>query len=156
MNVLQKLRRVVGDVRAPADPMRLLDSWALAERLLVRLDVDADEAGLLCATRDIDGLDALVGRLEAPGAAAPAAPPAAIPPDTLDHALRAFRKRLKVMRLADESRLAGRRLTSGRVSEIDAIQPPTEFPPEVWRALAASGRLVHTGGGFYSLPPGRA
>ncbi|MBL8746813.1 MAG: hypothetical protein JNK58_10715 [Phycisphaerae bacterium] len=72
--------------------------------------------------------------------------------DELDKALRAFRKRLKVMRLADESRLGGRQLTKGRESEIDAIIPPHEFPDEVWRALAREGRLIHTGRGFYSLP----
>lgn len=158
MNPLQKLRQMVGEVRHPKDPMQILPSWQLIERLLQRMLVSPADAAHVCAQRDVAALDAIVTRLEGPaptsstGATPSADAPAELPKETLDHALRAFRKRLKVMRLADESKLAGRRLTSGRVSEIDAIQPPHEFPNEVWQTLARTGRLKHTGQGFYSLP----
>lgn len=153
MNALQKLRQVANEVRAPTDPMRILPSWRLIGRLLERMPVDRAEAARVCAARDGAALDAMVSRLE--GAMAPSNPAEAaadIPAEELEHALRAFRKRLKVMRLADESKLAGRRLTSGRVSEIDAIQPPIEYGEAVWKALARAGRLKHTGQGFYALP----
>ncbi|HHN77823.1 MAG TPA: hypothetical protein ENK11_03985 [Phycisphaerales bacterium] len=71
--------------------------------------------------------------------------------DEMAHALKAFRKRLKVLRLADESKLGGRYTSGGRKSKIDAIEPPREFGPEVWKALAKAGKLKDTGGGFYAL-----
>ncbi len=64
--------------------------------------------------------------------------------------MRAYTKRLKLARLADESRLGNRYTTGGRKSAIDAIIPPEEFPPEVWKALALAGKLRDTGGGFYA------
>ena len=71
--------------------------------------------------------------------------------ENLKRAMKAFRKRLKLQRLDDESRLGGRYVSSGRESKIDAIQPPNQYPPEVWRELASRGKLVDTGGGFYRL-----
>jgi hypothetical protein len=155
MNLLQKLRSVVTDIQSPKGPVQLKDSWELAERLLTRFPtVDAKEATRICKERDIPGLDAIVKRLESPAPrpaeAAPSGAP--IPKETLDKAFRAFRKRLETARLSDESRLSGRLTTAGRKSQIDAIQPPIDFPPEVWRALAADGRLEHTGKGFYAIP----
>lgn len=73
-------------------------------------------------------------------------------PETLKSALKAFRKRIKLMRLDAESKLGGGRpLTSGKSAGIDAIQPPSQFPREVWQELARQGKLRDTGGGFYAL-----
>lgn len=159
MNALEKLRQMVGEVRAPKDPMQILPSWQLVQRLLQRMPVDQAEAARVCTARDVEALDAMVTGLELPPSPAGATPGSTaaagadeISKEMIEQALRAFRKRLKVMRLADESKLAGRRLSSGRVSEIDAILPPHEFPAEVWRALAREGRLKDTGQGFYALP----
>lgn len=167
MNAVQKLRQMVGEVRHPKDPLKVLDSWDLVRGLLARMPVDHAAAKRACDARDADAYEALVVRLEALDAeqrgGAPAAdsgPPASARPEQqptpelahqMERALRAFRKRLKVTRLADESSLAGRRLTSGKKSGVDAMLPPHEFPDEVWRALAAAGKLVHTGQGFYAL-----
>ena len=153
MNVLQKLRSVVADVQKPKSPTHLLESWELAERLLTRFpSVDAREAKKVCAARDIPALDAMVARLERPAPNVPAPPAPSIPKETLDKAFKMFRKRIEVARLSDESKLGGRYTSGGKKSKIDAIQPPIEFPPEVWRALAAEGRLEHTGKGFYCIP----
>ena len=63
------------------------------------------------------------------------------------------KKRFKLTRLDDESRLGGGRpTTTGRKSEISGIMPPSEFPPEVWRELARQGRIKDAGGGFYAMP----
>ena len=81
-----------------------------------------------------------------PGPADPLAP------ETLKSALKAFRKRLKLTRLDDESRLGGGRpTTGGRKSGILAIVPPNQFRTETWQELARQGKLKHTGGGFYEL-----
>lgn len=175
MNAVQKLRQMVGEIRQPKNPLKILDAWDLVRALLTRLPVDQTLAKKACDTRDADAFEQLVQHLEtldaqqrgkpatkgdlppksvSGGAPTPAPPSPPVTPELqhqMDAALRAFRKRLKVTRLADESKLAGRRLTAGRKSQVDAILPPHEFPDEVWRALAAAGKLTHTGQGFYAL-----
>jgi hypothetical protein len=73
--------------------------------------------------------------------------------EQLKRALGAFKKRLKLTRLDQESKLGGGRpMTSGKKSDIVGIIPPTDYGPEVWRELARQGRLKDVGGGFYGLP----
>jgi len=76
-------------------------------------------------------------------------------PQYLKRAMKAFKKRLKVMRLDDESSLGGGPFSSGRDSSIVAIQPPNQYPREVWDKLVEMGRLRRVEGGFYKLqrPP---
>ena len=71
--------------------------------------------------------------------------------EDLKKALKAFRKRLKLTRLDEESRLGGRGLTGGRASGIVAIMPPEDFPASVWEELVRQGRLRKAGGGTYEL-----
>lgn len=152
MNMIQKLRQLAGEISAARNGLAVVDAWALAERLLTRVPVDQAEAARAVREKDHAALVALLDRLERP-APAPTAPTAGgFTEDDLAAALRAFKKRLRVMRLSDESRLGGRYTSGGRRSGIDAIEPPTEFPPAVWRALVAQGHLRDTGGGFYALP----
>ena len=82
---------------------------------------------------------------------APASPP--IPEEELKRALTAFKKRLKLTRLDQESRLGGGRpVTSGKKSDIAGVIPPNQFPAAVWKELAARKQLKSMGGGFYTLP----
>lgn len=89
----------------------------------------------------------------------PATPPSPTPdptpafdPNMLKGALTAFRKRLKVTQLDDESRLGGGRpTTTGKKSQIVGIRPPTQYPREVWLELARQRKIKDTGGGFYAL-----
>jgi hypothetical protein len=74
-----------------------------------------------------------------------------IDPALLKKAMRAFRKRLRLTVLNDESRLGGRYTSSGRKSSIVAIQGPYGYPPEVWKALVEEGKLRDAGRGFYEL-----
>jgi hypothetical protein len=77
---------------------------------------------------------------------------AAVPnPEEMKKALKAFRKRLKLTRLDEESKLSSRAMTGGRQSNIVAIMPPREFAPSVWEALVAQGKLRKSGSGFYEL-----
>ena len=151
MNAVQKLRQLVGEVnKGPASAMQ---AWPVATRLLSRMPLDADEVSRVCEARDVVGLDALVTRLENPQPEKPAADDpevAAVSAEEMKAALHAFNKRLKVMRLSDESRLGGRYTSGGRKSKIDAIQPPGEYPEAVWKALVAAGKLRYTGEGFYA------
>ncbi len=66
-------------------------------------------------------------------------------------AMKAFRKRLKLTCLDDESRMGYGATSSGQRSSVVAIEPPNQFPQAVWQELANQGRLKHDGGGLYSL-----
>jgi hypothetical protein len=72
--------------------------------------------------------------------------------DLLKRALKAFRKRLKLMKQDDESRLGHGAMTPGLRSAIVGIRPPGEFPQEVWEELVRQGKLRHEGHGLYALP----
>jgi hypothetical protein len=153
MNAVEKLRQMVGEIRRGPAVVDVRASWELVGRLLGRMPVEQGEAAKVCAARDIDALDTMISRLERRDSPASQASSAgSLDKEELERALKAFRKRLKVMRLAEESKLGGRQLTGGRKSEIDAILPPHEFPNEVWQALAREGKLKALGQGFYALP----
>jgi hypothetical protein len=62
--------------------------------------------------------------------------------------LKAFKKRIKAMRLDDESNLSR---AGGRKSGILGISPPAGHAPEVWEELVKRGRLKREMGGTYSL-----
>ena len=66
-------------------------------------------------------------------------------------AMKAFRKRLKLTRLDDESRMGYGPMSSGQQSGIVAITPPNQFSKAVWQELAKQGKLKHDSGGLYSL-----
>lgn len=69
----------------------------------------------------------------------------------LKRAMKAFRKRLKLTRLGEESKLSRSPLTSGKKSSVVAIMPPHQYPREVWDELVRLGRLKGAGSGFYEL-----
>ncbi len=66
-------------------------------------------------------------------------------------AMKAFRKRIKLMRLDDESRVGHGPMSSGQKSRVAAITPPDQYPKAVWQELAKQGKLKYDGGGLYSL-----
>jgi len=72
-------------------------------------------------------------------------------PQQLKSALKAFRKRLKLTRLDDQSRIGVGPLSSGRSSAIVAITPPDQFPQAVWDELVRQGKLRRAGSGMYEL-----
>ena len=156
MNMIEKLREIADAITRNDDPLKTQEHWALAARLLPRTPADPGAVAEAVGARDAGALDAIVSRLENPVPPAPAPDPGvaagAYSHDDKAAALRAFKKRLKLARLSDESRLGGRYTSGGRHSNIDAIEPPEDFPRDIWAALVAEGRLVDTGQGFYALP----
>lgn len=72
-------------------------------------------------------------------------------PQYLKQAMKAFKKRLKLTRLDEESGLGGGPLSGGRPSGIFAIQPPNQYPREVWDKLVEQGKLRRSGSGLYEL-----
>lgn len=74
--------------------------------------------------------------------------------DEQKRALKAFKKRLKMHQLEEDSKL-GRAKTTGARNSIVAIQAPVGFPREVWDQLQAKGYITHDGGMFYKLVAGK-
>ena len=69
--------------------------------------------------------------------------------ETLKRAMKAFRKRLKLTRLDEVSRLGHDPLSRGERSTIVAVKPPEQYPQDVWDHLAEVGRLKCIGHGLY-------
>ena len=69
----------------------------------------------------------------------------------LKKAMKAFRKRLRLTQLDDESKLGGGAFSGGKSSGIVAIRPPDDFPQEVWDELVEKGRLKTERPGLYEL-----
>lgn len=130
--------------------------WGAMHKLLLKAKVPPAEIMPLVARRDIPGLNRLLARLAgSPIQDEPAAPTEAKPTfdaDTLAHAMKAFRSRLKLTRLDAESRLGVGPMSGGKKHGIDAIIPPREIPVAVWEALADQGKLRRFGEGFFGLP----
>ena len=74
--------------------------------------------------------------------------------DVLKRAMKAYRKSLKVTRLAAESHLGGGPLSGGSDSTVVGIQPPPRYPMPVWMELVRQGRLMTDRRGTFELPPG--
>ena len=74
-------------------------------------------------------------------------------PEGLKRALKAFKKRLKLTRLDDESRLGYGPMSKGssRNTGIIGIAPPNQFPQAVWDELTRQGKLKHIGHGLYEM-----
>lgn len=70
--------------------------------------------------------------------------------EELKRAYKAFKKRLKLTRLDDESGLS----KGSKRSAISGITPPSGFPAGIWEELAAQGKLKREGYGTYSLGQG--
>jgi hypothetical protein len=143
----ERLRRWAGEAAE--------EEGAAAEAVWRRMERAAEEAG---AGEDEDLMLALLERslpdLEAVFAAW-AARTRALPEwdkAVLKRAMNAYRKRLKLTRLADESTGSRDPLSRGGSSSIIGVRPPEQYPTEVWDLLVRLGRLRDAGHGL--LEPG--
>jgi len=151
---LARLDELMTAIRGYDDPRRASGEWKQVYKLLQTTDLPTARVTHVVGMRDVAGLGELIDQLRAPaGAAAPAqadAPDA----ETCRRALRAFRKRLALTRLDDESQIGRhRQLSKGSDPRAAfAIVPPIEWPESVWQELARQGRLRYIGDGFYEVP----
>ncbi len=70
--------------------------------------------------------------------------------EQLKQAFKAFKKRLKLTQLDEDSRLSRSPLSSDKF-KILAITPPNQFPQEVWDELVNQGKLKKAGQGTYEV-----
>jgi hypothetical protein len=73
--------------------------------------------------------------------------------DQLKAAMKAFKKRLKLTKLDQESQLSRRPTTTGHPSDVVAIRPPDQFPAAVWHELVRQGKLKVDKHGMYEMVP---
>lgn len=73
-------------------------------------------------------------------------------PETLKAALKAFKKRLKLTQLDDNSRIGRSPMSGGQTTTIAGITPPNQYPRRVWEELVKQGKLKPDSHGMYRLP----
>ena len=71
--------------------------------------------------------------------------------EELKAALKAFKKRFKLAKLDDESRLGH---AGSRKSGLTGIMPPRGHPPGIWEELVKKGKLKREMSDTYSVMPG--
>ena len=71
--------------------------------------------------------------------------------DDRKKAMKAFKKRMKLTQLDDDSKIGGKSHLTGARSKVVSIQPPSGFGREIWEELVDAGELKNDGGGFYTL-----
>ncbi len=71
--------------------------------------------------------------------------------ETLLRAMKALKKRIKLTRLDDESKLGHDPMSRGGRSGVVAVKPPPQYPAEVWQALEAKGRIRGDRHGLYEI-----
>jgi hypothetical protein len=71
--------------------------------------------------------------------------------EQLKGAMKAFKKRLKLTRLDQESQLSRRPTTTGHPSDVVAIVPPDQYPQVVWDELVRQGKLKRDKHGMYEM-----
>lgn len=142
----RNLKDLVAQLRLGVEPDR---AWEEATRLLEMTGMEDDvELFVAIDERDADTLRAIVGQWETGER-----PLTRHDRDVLKRALKAFRKRLKIVRLDSESSVGGGPTSSGRQSSIVGVRAPDQYPQEVWDELVRQKRLVEGQGGLYELPP---
>ena len=145
---LVALQAIIADLQADPGDHRRSPRWNQALGLLKKTDASQKTVVNIVAGRNLEALSELVDELINPrdDSADPE-----IDPHEMRLAMRAFRERLKLVKLDHESKLGRSPLTSGKSAEIDAILAPREFHDDVWQTLVRTGKLRDVGGGFYQL-----
>ena len=139
--------------RILADVVRRLDAgdegaWETADGAMAKYPDEDVELFVAVDDRDREALRAIVTGWESGRRSLPLHDR-----NVLKLALKAFRKRLKLVRLDAESSVGGGPMSSGRDSGIVGVRAPDQFPQEVWDLLVRQGRLVEGRDGTYELPP---
>lgn len=147
---LTKLDDLLAAIRGYDDPRRAGAEWKQVYKLLSSAGLPAARVTGVVGMRDAAGLETLIDQIRSPLAAALSASADTPDADTCRKALHAFRKRLALTVLDDESKLGRSPLTKGGGAEA-AIVPPDEWPHPVWQELVRQGRLRCIGHGLYEL-----
>lgn len=150
-----QLEELLAAIRGYDDPRRAAEEWKRAYKLLQKTNLPPGKITGVVGMRDVTRFAELIEQLRTPADAVPAASNADAPdPEVCKRALRAFRKRLALTRLDEESNIGGHSpLTKGEDGRAPtAMVPPSEYPDAIWQELVRQGKLRYIGHGFYELP----
>ena len=151
-DILARLRSLLEAIRAHEDPRRATTEWKQAFAQLKKTPASPNHVANVVAMRGVEELAALIDELGDDGGSAPDTDVERPDDETCRDALRAFKKRLKLTRLDEESRISPHDpLSHGGSSQLTAIVPPNKWPLPVWHELVRRGQIRHTGDGFYEL-----
>jgi len=121
--------------------------WRQMERAVTAAGADQDEDLMLAILeRSLPDLEAVFTDWDARTRALPEHDKA-----LLKRAMNALRKRMRLMRLEDESSGSRNPLSRGASSAIVGVRPPEQYPQEVWDLLVRLGRLRDAGHGLLEL-----
>ena len=148
-NILTTLDELVAKISACDDPRHAGDEWKQVFKLLQKTSLPAGRAAHVTGMRDVGLLTELIDQLRGPEAETP--PTEAPSDEDCKKAFQAFRKRLKLTVLDEESKLGRSPLSKGSAGSTAAIVPPSEWPDAVWQELARQGKLHYVRDGFYEL-----
>ena len=146
---IAKLDELLTVIRGYDDPRRAGGEWKQVYRLLQKTDLPAARVTHVVGMRDVVRLTEMIEHLRAPASAS--APPDVPSAETCRRALRAFRKRLALTRLDDESRINSHSPLSKGADSHAAIVPPSDWPESVWQELVRQGKLRYIGHRCYDL-----
>jgi hypothetical protein len=146
---MDKLDQLLDEIKTYPDPRRASGQWRQVYALLGKSSLASRSYQHVVGMRDVAGLTALVDDLRAGDDEA--GKEDAPDPAECKKALAAFRKRAKLTRLDDESKLGRGPLSKGADKSLSAITPPAQWGQEVWEHLVRQGRLRYVGHGMYEL-----
>ena len=144
---LTKLDELMAAIGRYDDPRRAASEWKQVYKLLQGTGLPSGRVTAVVGMRDVPGLAALIDQLRAPQTTAPAD---SLSKGTCRKALQAFRKRLSLTVLDEDSALGRGPLSKGGGASA-AIIPPREWSESVWRELVRQGKLRDIGHGLYEL-----
>jgi len=140
------LKDIVAQLQIGASPEK---AWAEAGRALAAAKEEDDiELYVAVEDRDLDTLRTIVWQW-----ASGERTLTGHDRDVLKRALKAFRKRLKLVQLDSESSVGHGPMSAGQHSGIVGVRPPDQYPQEVWDELVRQKRLIASPDGIYELPP---
>jgi hypothetical protein len=141
------LGALVAALEAEGDEAERERLWREADALLAKADAEEDaEIALPVWERDLAAVAERVAAWRSDTVPLPQWDKA-----VLKRAFKAYKKRLKLVRLDDVSTSGGNPLSQGRESTILGVRPPELYPAEVWEVLVRQGKLRDGGGGLLEL-----
>lgn len=150
---MKKLGDLLTAIKGYPDARRAAAEWKQVFRILQKSDLPASQVSGIVGMRDVARFSEVLSNTQTPSETQALPGEGAPDVETCRRALKAFRKRLAITRLDDESRISSHSpLSKGDRPSTSAIQPPVEWPQEVWQELARQGRLHYLGHGLYELP----